>query len=74
MRCTICKLGECREGFTAVTLTRGESTIVVKTVPADICQNCGNYYLSDQVSMQIMKLAEHSIQSNAEVDVIAYVS
>ena len=72
MNCVICKMGETAEGLTTVSLTRGDSTIVVKNAPAAICQNCGEYYLSEEVSAQIMKLAEKALLSNAEVEVIPY--
>jgi YgiT-type zinc finger domain-containing protein len=72
MKCVICKQGETRPGTTTVTLTRGESTIVVKNVPADICENCGEYYLSEEISGQIMAMAEEAVQLNHEVEVIQY--
>lgn len=72
MKCVICKQGETRPGATTVTLTRGESTIVVKNVPADICENCGEYYLSEEISSQIMAMAEEAVQLNHEVEVIQY--
>ncbi len=72
MNCVICKMGETAEGLTTVSLTRGDSTILVKNVPAAICQNCGEYYLSEEVSAQIMKLSEKALLSNAEVEVIPY--
>ncbi|MYL25026.1 YgiT-type zinc finger protein [Halomonas alkaliantarctica] len=72
MKCVICKQGEIRPGTTTVTLTRGESTIVVKNVPADICENCGEYYLSEEISGQIMAMAEAAVQLNHEVEVIQY--
>ncbi len=72
MKCVICKMGETAHGLTTVSLTRGESTILIKNVPAEICRNCGEYYLSDVVSTQVMKLAEQAAQSNSEVEVIAY--
>tara|TARA_R110001592_G_scaffold215384_1_gene468720 strand:- start:4639 stop:4863 length:225 start_codon:yes stop_codon:yes gene_type:complete len=72
MNCVICKMGETAEGLTTVSLTRGDSTILVKHVPAAICQNCGEYYLSEEVSAQIMKLSEKALLSKAEVEVIPY--
>ena len=72
MNCVICKMGETAEGLTTVSLTRGDSTISVKHVPAAICQNCGEYYLSEEVSAQIMKLSEKALLSKAEVEVIPY--
>ena len=49
MTCVICKQGETHPGETTVTLTRGETTVVIKNVPADICEDCGEYYLSEEV-------------------------
>ncbi len=72
MKCTICKLGETNKGLTMVTLHRGESVIVVKDVPAQICENCGEYYLSDDISGQVMALAEEAVKRNAEVEVLRF--
>ncbi|MGH7938508.1 MAG: type II toxin-antitoxin system MqsA family antitoxin, partial [Bryobacteraceae bacterium] len=41
MKCTICKKGETAPGTATVTLERGGLTLVVKDVPAQICDNCG---------------------------------
>lgn len=72
MNCVICEQGETRPGNTTVTLTRGETTIVVKNVPAEICENCGEYYLSDEISSQILAMGEEAIKHNAEVEVIQF--
>ena len=45
MKCVICKNGETRDGAATVTLERGGATVVVKEVPAEVCGNCGEYYL-----------------------------
>ncbi len=47
MKCVVCKHGETRPGTTTVTLTRGETTLVVKGVPACVCSNCGEEYVDD---------------------------
>ncbi|RMJ05461.1 hypothetical protein DOQ08_00131 [Marinobacter litoralis] len=72
MNCSICKSGETHPGTTTVTLTRGEATIVVKNVPADVCDNCGEYYLDDATSAKILSLAEEAIKQNHEVEVIQF--
>lgn len=72
MKCVICKQGETQQGMTTVTLTRGEVTLVIKNVPADICDNCGEYYLSDEVSRKIMAMAEEAVKHNQEVEVIQF--
>jgi YgiT-type zinc finger domain-containing protein len=72
MKCVICKLGETKKGTVTVTLERGETTVLIKKVPADICENCGEYYLSDEISEQILKQAESAVTNNAEVEILRY--
>ena len=43
MNCVICKNGTTAEGFVTVTLQRN-SSIIIKNVPAEICDNCGEFY------------------------------
>jgi YgiT-type zinc finger domain-containing protein len=72
MKCAICKSGETHPGNTTVTMTRGEATIVVKNVPADVCDNCGEYYLDDAISAKILDMAEEAVKQNHEVKVIQF--
>jgi len=72
MKCVICKQGETRPGKVTVSLQRGATTVIVKEVPADVCENCGEYYLSEQVSGQVLKKAEDAIRSGAEVEILRY--
>ena len=41
MECMICRQGQPIRGQTTVTLERGDATLVFKSVPALICDNCG---------------------------------
>ncbi|MFZ2725131.1 MAG: type II toxin-antitoxin system MqsA family antitoxin [Methylococcaceae bacterium] len=52
MKCAICRNGYTEQGFTTVTLERNQSTLVFKQVPADICENCGEIYLSSITNNQ----------------------
>jgi len=70
--CIICKQGETKPGYTTVTLNRGDSSIIIKQVPADICENCGEYYLSEEISEQVLILAEKAIERNAEIEVLRF--
>ncbi|MDX5335674.1 type II toxin-antitoxin system MqsA family antitoxin [Marinobacter sp.] len=72
MKCAICKNGETHSGTTTVTMTRGEATIVVKNVPAEVCDNCGEYYLDEAISAKILTMAEEAIKQNHEVEVIQF--
>jgi YgiT-type zinc finger domain-containing protein len=73
MKCTICKGGETRPGRTAVTLERKTATLVFKAVPAEVCANCGEAYVAEEVSRQILAAAQHAARSGVQVDVREFV-
>ena len=72
MKCIKCKQGETRAGETTVTLQRGETTVLVKRVPAEVCENCGEYYLSSEVTESLLTRAEAAVKSGAELEIIRY--
>ncbi len=74
MKCFLCKNGETKKGFTTVTLNRNETIIILKNVPAEICDNCGEYYLSEEVTKKIFKLADEAIKRNTEIEILKYVA
>jgi YgiT-type zinc finger domain-containing protein len=74
MNCPVCKVGRSKPGFTVVTLNRGEATIVIKGVPAEVCDSCGEYSLSADIAARVYAMAEESIKNGAEVDVRRYVA
>lgn len=71
MDCVICKNGKTRRGKAIVTLERGGSIIVIKDVPANICQNCGEYYLDAEMTKEVLKTAEQSVKKGSELEVIS---
>lgn len=72
MTCVICKEGQTRPDRVTVPLQRGTCTIIVKDVPADVCENCGEYYLSEQVTAELLRRAEIAVANGAEVEIIRY--
>ncbi len=72
MECVICRHGTTRGGTATVTLQRGESTIVIKDVPADVCQDCGEYYLSEETAANIEKMASKAVAAGVVVEVLRY--
>ncbi|AMM41168.1 hypothetical protein HS1_001365 [Candidatus Desulfofervidus auxilii] len=72
MKCVICKQGETKFGTVTVTLTRGETTVIIKNVPAEVCQNCGEYYLSEEVTKKLLEKAEYAVESGSELDILKY--
>jgi len=72
MKCVICKSGDTDDGHVTVTLNRGQSTIIIKEVPAQVCENCGEYCLSEDISARVMALAEKAVKHNAEVEILRF--
>ncbi|RMH96272.1 MAG: type II toxin-antitoxin system MqsA family antitoxin [Calditrichaeota bacterium] len=72
MKCVICKTGDLYEGYTTVMLTRDATVVIVKEVPAALCENCGEYYLSEEVSRRLYARAEEAVKRRAEIEVIRY--
>jgi YgiT-type zinc finger domain-containing protein len=74
MKCLICKGGQTQPGRTAVILERETTTLVLKAVPAEICANCGEAYVAEEVSRQILAAAELTARSGVQVDVREFVA
>ena len=74
MSCVICKQRTVHPGFTTVTFNRGETTVIIKGVPADVCGSCGEYYLSAPVSDTVLERAEAVVSRGAEVEILRWVA
>ena len=51
-RCDICG-GELKAGVTTLQIWRGQELIVIRDVQADVCQQCGEAYISADVSERL---------------------
>ncbi|MDZ7412953.1 MAG: type II toxin-antitoxin system MqsA family antitoxin [candidate division KSB1 bacterium] len=58
MKCAICRHGTTTDGYTTLVLERDQTTIVFKKVPAQICDNCGEEYVSAAVNTTLLRQAE----------------
>jgi YgiT-type zinc finger domain-containing protein len=74
MKCVICKHGETRRGTATVTLRRDATTLVVKGVPADVCDNCGEEYVDEVTTAQLLRRLEEAAVAGVEVDVREYIA
>ena len=74
MKCVICRNGEAQPGTATVTLERDGSVLVVKGVPASICENCGEEFLDEAVSSHLLEMGEESVRNGEKVNVRDYVA
>ncbi len=57
-----------------MTLERNGLTLVVKSVPARVCANCGEEYVDEATTAQLLATAEQAAQPGVLVDIRAYVA
>lgn len=72
MKCFYCK-GETIETTTKFIVDLGRCVVIVKNVPARVCQQCGETSYSNEVAQQLEKIVEavkRSIMS--EVAIVEY--
>jgi YgiT-type zinc finger domain-containing protein len=72
MECVICRKGQTQPGLVTVTLQREDCIVILKQVPAEVCENCGEYYLNESVTEDVLKRAEEAVGKGAEVEIIKY--
>ncbi len=69
MKCVVCRNGETKDGVATITLERGCSVIVFKSVPARICSVCGEEYIDETVMERLMLTADEAAKSGVQFDV-----
>lgn len=58
MICLICRKAQLLDGFVSLNFERDEFRTVINLVPVQICPACGESYLDEQVTEQVLSLAE----------------
>ena len=53
-------------------LERGQTTLVTDDVPASMCENCGEYYLTEGMTEKVMAMAKETVQNKVEVEVLQF--
>jgi YgiT-type zinc finger domain-containing protein len=69
VKCIICRTGKAHPGATTITLERGVTTLVIKAVPAQICDNCGEAYVDEEVTKTLLGLAESAVDAGVQLEV-----
>ena len=72
MKCAICKHGTTAAGVTTVVLEKGNTTLMFKQVPAEICGNCGEEYISSEVNAGLLSAAGKEAARGVTLEVLRY--
>jgi YgiT-type zinc finger domain-containing protein len=71
MICPVCK-GEIRRETTNFPVELEGGFLIVKNVPADICSQCGEEFIPDDVAKILEKIVASARGSKAEIEVVSY--
>ena len=72
MTCVVCRHGETQPGTTTVTFHREGRTLVVNEVPAEVCENCSEAYVAEDVTAHLLQIAAEARSAQAVVLVRDY--
>ena len=74
MTCVICKHGKTKLGTTRIAVERGQTVLVVRGVPAQVCDNCGEAYLSADAVDRLQEMLAVAAQGGVQVEVREYIA
>ena len=74
MTCVICKHGETKPGTTRMAVERGPTVLVVRGVPAQVCDNCGEAYLSADAVDRLQQMLAVATHSGVQVEVREHIA
>jgi YgiT-type zinc finger domain-containing protein len=66
--CPICRCGYTRAGFASVTLERESTTLWFENVPAQVCDNCGEEFIDEPASANLLNTAEAAARDGVKVE------
>ena len=69
MTCVICKHGETKPGTTRIAVERGPTVLVVRGVPAQVCDNCGEEYVDERTTAELLVKVESEARAGTEINV-----
>ncbi|MBI5042852.1 MAG: type II toxin-antitoxin system MqsA family antitoxin [Nitrospirae bacterium] len=72
-KCYFCK-GKVAEQHVDIDYRWGDTLVVIKNVPAGVCQQCGEKYLSSDVYKELERMAKSKshLTGKMSVDILAY--
>ena len=70
MKCVICKTGITHQGVTTSMFDRQECIVVVKDIPAHVCDQCGEAYFSADMLKKLYDRLQFALEHGTELEVI----
>ena len=70
--CPICHGGNKRHGTTIFTVDLGDGVVVVRDVPAQVCDRCGSDWIDDVVAERLEQIVEQARIKRPMVEIASW--
>ncbi len=67
MKCVLCRTGETKPGKTTETYELGSAVVVVRGVPAQVCQQCGETYTDEATTRELETIVDKARRAGVVV-------
>jgi YgiT-type zinc finger domain-containing protein len=72
MRCNTCKSGNTVPGRTSYVVDRKGRAAVIRDVPAEICEQCGETYFDAKTAQSLYDQVERILAHGSEVEITKF--
>jgi len=72
MECVICRNGTTENGLVSFSMEKNGVIIVFKNVPALVCNNCGDFYLTEETTKILLEKASKTLEKGVEFEIINF--
>jgi len=67
----MCK-GKMKDDFVNFPVDNKHHFILIKEVPALVCEECGEFFIDDKVHTQIERIVNKTKEANAELEIVKF--
>jgi YgiT-type zinc finger domain-containing protein len=68
LNCAVCRKGETKPGKSVFRLANGNQVFVLKNIPSNICRDCGEEYIDEEITKLVLQNAHDSFEKNLGSD------
>lgn len=72
MMCMLCKCDTVKQGITTHVVNYNGSVIVIKNVPCEECEQCGEIFYTDKVAEKLEKIVNNAKKLLQDLSVLDY--
>ncbi|MEZ0535971.1 YgiT-type zinc finger protein [Caldicellulosiruptoraceae bacterium PP1] len=71
MKCVLCK-ASLKQGEVNHIIDINNKIIIIKNVPALVCQQCGEYFIDNETAIKLEKIVDELLKNKTEIVIANY--